>query len=69
MWILQDSEAGISRSPTKPGELHTYYASQALSKGTDDGCLVRWTSAGKIEQVMLAQVRALVRQPEVIVGT
>ena len=53
----------------KRGKLYTYYVSQAVLKGTDDGCTVRRISAGEIEAAVIDQVRALLRQPEVVIGT
>ena len=43
--------------------------SQAVLKGTDDGCLVRRIAAAEIEGAVMDQVRVLLRQPEVIIGT
>jgi hypothetical protein len=63
---------GRALSPThtrRRGKLYTYYVSQAVLKGTDDGCTVRRISAGEIEAAMMDQVRALLRQPEVVIGT
>ena len=63
---------GRALSPThtrKRGKLYTYYVSQAVLKGTDDGCTVRRISAGEIEAAVMDQVRALLRQPEVVIGT
>jgi hypothetical protein len=51
------------------GKLYRYYVSQAVMKGTGDGCLVRRVSAGEIEAAVIDQVRALLRQPEVVMGT
>ena len=39
-----------------------------MLKGTDDGCTVRRISAGEIEAAVMDQVRALLRQPEVVIG-
>ncbi len=63
---------GRALSPThtrRKGKLYTYYVSQAVLKGTDDGCTVRRISAGEIEAAVMDQVRALLRQPEVVIGT
>jgi hypothetical protein len=38
-------------------------------KGADEGCLVRRISAGEIEAAVIDQMRTLLRQPEVVVGT
>jgi len=43
--------------------MYRYYVSQAVLKGTDDGCIVRRISAGQIETAVIDQVRALLRQP------
>jgi DNA invertase Pin-like site-specific DNA recombinase len=62
---------GRALSPThtrRRGKLYTYYVSQAVLKGTDDGCTVRRISAGEIEAAVIDQVRALIRQPEVVIG-
>jgi DNA invertase Pin-like site-specific DNA recombinase len=63
---------GRALSPThtrRRGKLYTYYVSQAVLKGTDDGCTVRRISAGEIEAAVMDQVRALLCQPEVVIGT
>ena len=63
---------GRAMSPThtrKKGKLYTYYVSQTVRKGTDDGCTVRRISAGEVEAAVMDQVRALLRQPEVVIGT
>jgi DNA invertase Pin-like site-specific DNA recombinase len=63
---------GRALSPThtrRRGKLYTYYVSQAVLKGTDDGCTVRRISAGEIEAAVMDQVRALLQQPEVVIGT
>ena len=65
---------GRALSPThsmKNGRLYRYYVAQAVLKGgadPDDG-LVRRVSAAEIEAAVVDQVRALLRQPEVVVGT
>lgn len=63
---------GRALSPThtrRRGVLYRYYVSQAVLQGTSDGCLVRRISAGEIESAVLDQVRALLRQPEIVIGT
>ncbi len=63
---------GRALSPThtrRNGKRYTYYVSQAVLKGTDDNCDVRRVSAGEIEAAVMDQIRALLRQPEVVVGT
>ncbi|WP_333673415.1 hypothetical protein [Elioraea tepidiphila] len=53
----------------KRGRLYRYYVAQRALKGEADGGIVRRVSAGEIEAVVMAQLRALLRQPEVVVGT
>jgi DNA invertase Pin-like site-specific DNA recombinase len=65
---------GRALSPThtvRRGKHYRYYISQTVLKGTAsaDSGIVRRIGAAEIEAVVMAQVRALVRQPEVIVGT
>ena len=65
---------GRALSPThcvKNGRLYRYYVAQRVLKGdgnSDDGS-VRRMSAAEIEGAVIAQVRALLRQPEIVVGT
>jgi hypothetical protein len=62
-------------SPThtrRRGRLYCYYIRQTLLKGSGDGdddTLVRRVSAVEIEAAVVAQIRALLCQPEIIVGT
>jgi DNA invertase Pin-like site-specific DNA recombinase len=68
---------GRALSPThtrRRGRLYRYYVSQSALKGTDDSDssasdLVRRVSAAEIEAAVVGQVRALLCQPEIIVGT
>jgi DNA invertase Pin-like site-specific DNA recombinase len=66
---------GRALSPThcrKGGRLYRYYVAQRVLKGDaaagDDG-IVRRVSAAEIEAAVVGQVRALLRQPEAVVGT
>jgi hypothetical protein len=66
---------GRALSPThsrKNGRLYRYYVAQRVLKGDaaamDDGT-VRRVSAAAIDAAVVEQVRALLRQPEVVVGT
>jgi DNA invertase Pin-like site-specific DNA recombinase len=68
---------GRALSPThtrRRGRLYRYYVSQAVLKGTADAAttgptsMVRRVSAAAIETAVVAQVRALLRQPEIVVG-
>jgi DNA invertase Pin-like site-specific DNA recombinase len=65
---------GRAMSPThtrKPGgRLYRYYVSQSVLKGgAGDGPAVSRLPAEQIEAAVIDQVRALLRQPEVVVGT
>ena len=65
---------GRALSPThcrRRGRLYRYYVAQRVLKGdaaADDG-IVRRVSAAEIEAAVVGQVRALLRQPELVVGT
>lgn len=64
---------GRALSPThtrRGGRLYRYYVAQRVLKGqaTEDR-LIRRVSAAEIERAVMDQVRALLRQPEIIVGT
>ena len=65
---------GRAMSPThcrKGGRLYRYYVAQRVLKGDagDESSIVRRVSAAEIEGAVIAQVRALLRQPEIVVGT
>ncbi len=65
---------GRALSPThsrKGGKQYRYYVAQVVLKDEGDPHpdIIRRISAAEIEAAVLAQIRALVRQPEVIVGT
>lgn len=63
---------GRAMSPThtrKKGRLYRYYVSQAVLQGGANDAPHRRLPAGEIEGLVMAQVRALMRQPEIIVGT
>ena len=63
---------GRAMSPThtrKKGRLYRYYVSQAVLQGGANDAPHRRLPAGEIEGLVLAQVRALLRQPEILVGT
>jgi DNA invertase Pin-like site-specific DNA recombinase len=68
---------GRALSPThtrRRGRLYRYYVSQSTLKGTDDSGssasdFVRRVSAAEIEGAVVGQVRMVLRQPEIIVGT
>jgi hypothetical protein len=71
---------GRALSPThsrKRGRLYRYYVAQRALKGeVDVACgrpsvsgIVRRVSAAQIEAAVMTQLRALLRQPEVVVGT
>jgi DNA invertase Pin-like site-specific DNA recombinase len=65
---------GRALSPThtrKGGRLYRYYVAQRVLKGdaAGDDSLVRRVSAAAIEAAVVDQLRALLQQPEIIVGT
>jgi hypothetical protein len=68
---------GLAMSPThtrRRGRLYRYYVSQGALKETDrpvcaNPAMVRRISAAEIKAAVVGQVRALLRQPEIIVGT
>ena len=65
---------GRALSPThcrRRGRLYRYYVAQRVLKGdaAADDSIVRRVSAAEIEAAVVDQVRALLRQPEVVVGT
>jgi Recombinase len=63
---------GRAMSPShtrKRGRLYRYYVSQVVLQGGANDAPHRRLPAGEIEALVMAQVRALLRQPEVIVGT
>jgi DNA invertase Pin-like site-specific DNA recombinase len=65
---------GRALSPThtrRRGRLYRYYVSQSVLKGAGDSgssAIVRRISAAEIEAAVVGQVRAFLRQPEIIVG-
>jgi DNA invertase Pin-like site-specific DNA recombinase len=65
---------GRALSPThtrRRGRLYRYYVAQRVLKGdaAGDSSIVRRVSAAEIETAVVNQVRALLRQPEIVVGT
>ncbi|WP_372624527.1 recombinase family protein [Falsiroseomonas sp.] len=65
---------GRALSPThcvRRGRLYRYYVAQRVLKGDADGDdgIVRRVSAAEIETAVVGQVRALLREPEVVAGT
>jgi hypothetical protein len=65
---------GRAMSPThargKRGQVYRYYVSQSVLKGgAAAGPAIRRLPAGEIEGLVMAQVRGLLRQPEMVVGT
>ena len=71
--LIFDSD-GRAMSPShsrgRGGQMYRYYVSQAVLKGgaTERPAIAR-LPAGEIEAAVVAQVRALLRQPEMVVGT
>ncbi len=63
---------GAAFSPThtrKGGRLYRYYVSQTVLKHGAGSCPVARVSAGEIDAAVIAQVRAVFRQPEIVAGT
>ena len=63
---------GRAMSPThtrQKGRLYRYYVSQAVLQGGANDAPRRRLPAGEIEELVMSQVRALLRQPEIMVGT
>jgi DNA invertase Pin-like site-specific DNA recombinase len=65
---------GRAMSPThavKNGRRYCYYVAQRVLKADAvvDDSIVRRVSAAQIEGAVMSQVRALLRQPEIVVGT
>jgi DNA invertase Pin-like site-specific DNA recombinase len=65
---------GRALSPThtrKKGRLYRYYVAQRVLKGdaTGDDTILLRVSAAEIEAAVVDQVRMLLRQPEIVVGT
>ena len=67
-------QAGDGTIPThavKNGRRYCYYVAQRVLKADMivDDSIVRRVSAAQIEGAVMSQVRALLRQPEIVVGT
>ncbi|RYD46207.1 MAG: recombinase family protein, partial [Verrucomicrobiaceae bacterium] len=63
---------GAAFSPThtrKGGRLYRYYVSQTVLKHGAGSCPVGRVPAGEIEAVVIDQLRAVFRQPEIVAGT
>jgi site-specific DNA recombinase len=63
---------GSAFSPThtrKGGRLYRYYVSQSVLKRGRDACPIGRLSAAEVEGAVVDQLRAIFRQPEMIVGT
>ncbi len=63
---------GAAFSPThtrKGDKLYRYYVSQAVLKRGRDACSVGRVPAAQIESAVIDQLRAVFRQPEIVVGT
>jgi hypothetical protein len=65
-----DGRAPSTTHCLRRGRLYRYYVAQRVLKGAAAGdSIVRRVSAAEIEAAVVGQVRALMRQPEVVVGT
>lgn len=53
----------------KPGgRLYRYYTPSAVKRGLRDKCTVGTVSAPSVEATVLTQIRAIIRQPEIVMG-
>jgi site-specific DNA recombinase len=64
-----DGRAMTPSHSRKKGKLYRYYVSQAILQGEANDERYRRLPAGEIEAVVLGQVRAVLRQPEIVLGT
>ena len=63
---------GAAFSPThtcKGGKLYRYYVSQTILKHGAGSCPVGRVPAGEIEAAVIAKLRTVFRQPEIVAGT
>jgi site-specific DNA recombinase len=63
---------GAAFSPThtrKGGRLYRYYVSQSVLKHGAGACPIGRVPAGEIEAAVVDQLRAVIRQPEIVAGT
>ena len=63
---------GKAMSPThtrKGNKLYRYYVSQSATKTGPEACPISRVPAGEIETAVIAELRALLRSPEVVVAT
>ena len=68
--LLGPGGAAFSPAHTrKKDRLYRYYVSQAVLKHGRDACPIGRVSAGEIEGAVIDQLRAVFRQPEIVVGT
>jgi hypothetical protein len=68
--LRPDGRAPSTTHCLRRGRLYRYYVAQRVLKGAAAGdSIVRRVSAAEIEAAVVGQVRALLRQPEVVVGT
>jgi len=64
-----DSRAMSPTHSRKKGKIYRYYTSQAILQGEPNDARYRRLPAGEIEAVVMGQVRAVLRQPEIVIGT
>lgn len=53
----------------KKGKLYRYYVSQTAIKNGYQACPIKMLPAGEIETAVIAQIRGLLRTPEIVVRT
>ncbi|KZD03103.1 recombinase family protein, partial [Oceanibaculum pacificum] len=64
-----DGAAFSATHTRRAGKLYRYYVSQTVLKHGAGSCPVARVPAGEIEAVVIDQLRAVLRQPEIIAGT
>ncbi|MGE0256849.1 MAG: recombinase family protein [Alphaproteobacteria bacterium] len=68
--IFGPTGAAMTPTHTRRGQrLYRYYVSQSVLKNGKDACPVGRVPAAEIETAVIDQLRGILRQPEIIVGT
>jgi DNA invertase Pin-like site-specific DNA recombinase len=50
------------------GRLYRYYTSSAVRRGLKEHCVVGTVSASSVEETLIAQIRSVIRQPDIVEG-
>jgi DNA invertase Pin-like site-specific DNA recombinase len=64
-----DGRAMLPSHTRKKGKLYRYYVSQTVLQGGANDAHHMRLPAGEVEGIVMAQVRTLLREPEIVVGT